>query len=171
VTTKHYSFESATALLAVRNTQNEDVEEKRGGEAVREQDTSMKIRTHEQALHCISDVMHFAIDLNSSSLNELLYTVKDCIQKDITKKWKQISFLDLWKKSQLLVYWKCAMCSVGLQVSPTYKSQGLFSHINRYIPFNMILMNFFFFFFFPQFCMMRKLGQWGKYIRSLAIPL
>jgi hypothetical protein len=28
----HYSFESATAVLAVRNTQNEDVEEEGGGE-------------------------------------------------------------------------------------------------------------------------------------------
>jgi hypothetical protein len=29
----------------------------------------------------VSEVMHFAIDSNSSSLLELLYTVKDCIQK------------------------------------------------------------------------------------------
>jgi hypothetical protein len=34
-----------------------------GGEAAAgEQDISMKIRTHEQALHCISEVMQFAID-------------------------------------------------------------------------------------------------------------
>jgi hypothetical protein len=99
----HYSFESATA---VRNTQDEDVEdeeeEEEGGEAAaREQDISTEIRTHERALHCISEVMQFAINSNSSSLLEPLYTVKDCIQKDtITKKWKQVSSLDLWKKSQ-----------------------------------------------------------------------
>jgi hypothetical protein len=67
----------------------DEEEEEEGGEAAREQDISMKIRTHDQALHCISGVMQFAIDSNSSSLLELLYTVKDCIQKDInTKKWK-----------------------------------------------------------------------------------
>jgi hypothetical protein len=49
----HYSFEPATVLLAVRNTQNEDVvdegeEEEEGGEAAaEEQDTSMKIHTYE----------------------------------------------------------------------------------------------------------------------------
>jgi hypothetical protein len=97
----HYSFDSATALLAVRNTQNEDVEEEEGGEeAPGEQNVSKKICTHEQALHCISEVMKFAIESHSSSLLQLLYTVKDCIQKDITEKWKQISLLDLWKKSQ-----------------------------------------------------------------------
>jgi hypothetical protein len=98
----HYSFEPATALLALRNTQNEDVEEEEGiEEAAEEQDISTKIRTHKQALHCISEVMKFATDSNSSSLLELSYTVKGCIQKDMnTKKWKQVSFLDLWKKSQ-----------------------------------------------------------------------
>jgi hypothetical protein len=45
--------------------------------------------------------MQFSIDSNSSSLLELLYTVKDCIKKDmITKKWKEVSLLDLWKESQ-----------------------------------------------------------------------
>jgi hypothetical protein len=87
----HCSFESATALLAVRNTQNEDVEdeedEEEGREApAREQNISKKICTHEQALHCISEVMQFAIDSNSASLLELLYTVKDCIQKDMNTK-------------------------------------------------------------------------------------
>jgi hypothetical protein len=80
----HYSFEPTTSLLAVRNTQNEDVEdeEEEGGEAAaREQDISMEIHIHEQALHCISEVMQFAIDSNSSSLLELLYTVVDCIKK------------------------------------------------------------------------------------------
>jgi hypothetical protein len=102
----HYSFESATAQLAVRNTQSEDVEdeeekEEGGGEKAGEQDISTKIRTHEEALHCTSELMQFATDSNSSSLLELLYTVKDCIRKDmITKKWKQVSLLDLWKKSQ-----------------------------------------------------------------------
>jgi hypothetical protein len=63
----HYNFEPATALLAVRNTQNKDVEDEEeekeeGGEAAaREQDISMKICTHEQALHCISEVMQFEI--------------------------------------------------------------------------------------------------------------
>jgi hypothetical protein len=70
------------------------VEEEEGEgveEAVGEQDISMKIHTHEQAHHCISKVMQFAIDSNSSSLFELLYVVKDCNKKDmITKKWKQL---------------------------------------------------------------------------------
>jgi hypothetical protein len=48
----HYSFEPATALLAVGNTRNgyvEDEEEEEGGEeAAGEQDISSKIRTHEQ---------------------------------------------------------------------------------------------------------------------------
>jgi hypothetical protein len=49
--------------------------------------------------------MQFAIDSNSSSHLELLYTVKDCNQKDMnTNKWKQVSLLDLWKKSQRVVY-------------------------------------------------------------------
>jgi hypothetical protein len=81
----------------------DEEEEKEGGgaEAAGEQDISTKICTHEQILHCISEVMQIAIDSNSSSLLELLYTVKDCIKKDmITKKWKQVSLLYLWKKSQ-----------------------------------------------------------------------
>jgi hypothetical protein len=45
--------------------------------------------------------MQFGFDSSSSSLLELLYTVKDGIQKDVyTKKWKQVSLFDLWKKSQ-----------------------------------------------------------------------
>jgi hypothetical protein len=85
----------------VRNTQNKDVEdeeeEEQGvGEAAGEQDISMKICTH-----CISEVLQLAIVSDSSSLLELLYTVKDCIQKDMnTKKWKQVSLSDLWKESQ-----------------------------------------------------------------------
>jgi hypothetical protein len=59
--------------------------------------------------------------------------------------------------------------NIGLQVSPTYKSQRRrFSSIKRYVSSNMILMDLIFFF---KFCIMRKLGQCGKYIRSLAIPL
>jgi hypothetical protein len=78
----------------------EEEEDKGGGEAAGEQNISTKIHTHEQALTCISEVMQFTIDSNSSSLLELLYTVKDCIQKDMnTKKWKQVPLLDLWKKS------------------------------------------------------------------------
>jgi hypothetical protein len=90
----------------VRNTRNEDVEdeekeEEGGEEATGEQDIPTKIRAHERDIYFISEVMQFAIDSNSSCLLELLYTVKDCIQKDInTKKWKQDSLLDLWKKSQ-----------------------------------------------------------------------
>jgi hypothetical protein len=60
-----------------------------------------QVSTHEQAFHCVSEVMQFATDSNSSSLLEVLYTVKDCIQKDMSaKKWKQVSLLGLWKKSQ-----------------------------------------------------------------------
>jgi hypothetical protein len=41
------------------------------------------------------------LDSNSSSFLEILYTVKDCIQKDMnTKQWKQVSLLDLWKDSE-----------------------------------------------------------------------
>jgi hypothetical protein len=70
--------------------EDEEEEEEGGGEEIAgEQDISTKIHTHEQALHCISEVMQFAIDSNSSSLLEL-YTVKDCIQKDaITKRKKE----------------------------------------------------------------------------------
>jgi hypothetical protein len=56
-----------------------------GGEEAGEQ-ISMKIRTHEQVLHCISEVMQFAIDSNSSSHLELLYRVEDCIKKDMNIK-------------------------------------------------------------------------------------
>jgi hypothetical protein len=58
----------------------DEKEEVEGGEeAAGEQDISTKIHTHEQALHCISEAMQFVVDSNSSSLLELLYTVKDCI--------------------------------------------------------------------------------------------
>jgi hypothetical protein len=57
----YYSFEPATALLTVRNTQNEEVdkeEEEEGGEKTAgKQDISTKINTHEQTLHCISEIM------------------------------------------------------------------------------------------------------------------
>jgi hypothetical protein len=53
----HYSVESAIALLAVRNTQNEDVEDEEEKEEAGEEDISMTIHTHEQALHYISEVM------------------------------------------------------------------------------------------------------------------
>jgi hypothetical protein len=68
------------------------VEEEEGGEAAGEQDISTKIRAHEQALHCMSEVMQFAIDSNSSSLLELLYTFKDCIQKGMDTKKLETSF-------------------------------------------------------------------------------
>jgi hypothetical protein len=54
-----------------------------------ENNISTKIHTHEWAIHCISEVMQFAIDSNSCSLLELLHTVKDCIKKDITKSGKK----------------------------------------------------------------------------------
>jgi hypothetical protein len=57
------------------------VEEEGGEEAAGEQDILTKMCTH-----YISGVMQFAIDSNSSSHLELLYTIKDCIQKDITQK-------------------------------------------------------------------------------------
>jgi hypothetical protein len=79
----------------------------------KQQDISTKICTHEQALHCISEVMQFASDSNSSSLRELLYKFKNCIKKGMnTKKWKQASSMDLWKISQGVVYWKRVICSV-----------------------------------------------------------
>jgi hypothetical protein len=60
----------------------EDEEEEGGGEETAgEQDASTKIRTHEQALHYMSEVMQFAIESNSSSCFELLYTVKDSFKK------------------------------------------------------------------------------------------
>jgi hypothetical protein len=72
----HYNFQPATALLAVRNAHNEDVEEEEKGEEAEagERVISTKIRTHEQALHCMSEVMQFATESNSSNLLELLYT-------------------------------------------------------------------------------------------------
>jgi hypothetical protein len=39
-----------------------------------------------QRKYCISEVMQFAIDSNSSRLLELLYKVMDCIQTDIITK-------------------------------------------------------------------------------------
>jgi hypothetical protein len=59
--------------------EDEEEEEEGEEETAGEQDISRKIHTHEQALHCISEIMQFAIDSNSSSLLELLYIVKDCI--------------------------------------------------------------------------------------------
>jgi hypothetical protein len=45
--------------------------------------------------------MQFAIDSGCSSLLEVLHTVKDCIKKyKNSKKWKQVSLVDLWKKFQ-----------------------------------------------------------------------
>jgi hypothetical protein len=76
-------------------------EEEEGGEgAAGGQDISTRIRTHEQALHCMSEVMQFAIDSNSSNLPELLYTVKDCIKKYMNTKKGNNFFINLWKKSQ-----------------------------------------------------------------------
>jgi hypothetical protein len=51
----------------------EEEEKERGEETAGEQDVSMKIRTHEQALHSISEVMQFTIDSNYPSLLELLH--------------------------------------------------------------------------------------------------
>jgi hypothetical protein len=75
----------------------EEGEEQTAGE----QDISKKICTYEQPLHCISEVMQFAIDSNSSSLLELLYTVKTTFKNTRSqKKVKTSLLLDLWKKSQ-----------------------------------------------------------------------
>jgi hypothetical protein len=69
--------------------ENEEEAEEGGEEAAGEQDISIKIHTHKQAFHCISEIMQFAIDSNSSTLLELLYAVKDSIQEDMKrKKWK-----------------------------------------------------------------------------------
>jgi hypothetical protein len=86
-----YSFEPATALLAVTNTQNEDVEdeeeEAEGEEAAGEQDISTKICTNEQALHCIREVMQFAIYSNSSSFIELYcIQLRTAFKKTLTQK-------------------------------------------------------------------------------------
>jgi hypothetical protein len=73
----------------------EDEEEKAGGrgeETAKEQYISLKIFTHEQVLHCIREVMQFVTDLNSSSRLELLYTIKDCIQKDMSTRKVETSF-------------------------------------------------------------------------------
>jgi hypothetical protein len=72
---KHYSSEPATALLVVRNIQNDVEEEEEGGKAAAgEEDISTTMCTQEQALHCISEVKQFVIGSNSSSLLELLYS-------------------------------------------------------------------------------------------------
>jgi hypothetical protein len=62
------------------------VEDEEGEAAAGEQDISTKIHTHKKALHCDSEVMQFAIDSNTSSLLELLYTVKNGIQRHEHKK-------------------------------------------------------------------------------------
>jgi hypothetical protein len=66
------------------------------------------------------------------------------------------------------IYYYYYFNNIGLQVSPTYKSQRRrFSLINTYyIPCSILIH----FQFFLQFCTMRKIAQFGKYIRSLAIP-
>jgi hypothetical protein len=53
--------------------EDEEEDEKREA-AAGEWVISTKISTHEQSLHCISEVMQFATDSNSSSLLEVLYT-------------------------------------------------------------------------------------------------
>jgi hypothetical protein len=70
----------------------DEEEEEEGAEAAGEQDISTKICAHEQALHCISEIMQFAIDSSSSSLLELLYAVKCCIQNDMITKKVETSF-------------------------------------------------------------------------------
>jgi hypothetical protein len=67
----------------------------------------MKIHTCLQALHCICEVMKFAIYLNPSRLLGLLYTVKDCIQRDMNT-----------------TKCKCKKCSIKL--APTFVAYGGF---------------------------------------------
>jgi hypothetical protein len=76
-------------------------EEEEGEKTVGEQDISTKIHTHELALHCISEVMQFGIDANSSSLLELSYAVKTAFERTRTQEsGNKFVLLDLWKKSQ-----------------------------------------------------------------------
>jgi hypothetical protein len=54
--------------------------------------------------------------------------------------------------------------NIGLQVSPTYQSQCfLFSLINRYVPFNMNLMDLLFFFFFVILYNVETWPMWKIY--------
>jgi hypothetical protein len=129
--------------------------------------------------------MQFEIDSNFSSFLELLYTVKDCIQKDMnTKQWKQVSLLDLWKKLDEFMLETCnVQCNraliryysnvllllilyyfnnMSLHVSPTYKSQRRrFSLINGNVQCNMILrfLNFVFLIslYNAEYCQMWKI--------------
>jgi hypothetical protein len=48
--------------------EDEEEEEEGGEETAREQDVSTKIRTYEQVLHCMSEVMQFAIDSHFPAL-------------------------------------------------------------------------------------------------------
>jgi hypothetical protein len=113
--------------------------------------------------------MQFAIDSNSTSLLELLYTVqKDMITKKSGNKFlcwicgrnlsevcnvqcntALILVLIMYYILLLLLYY---FNNIGLQVSPSYKSQHCrFSLIDRYVPCNMILMDSF------LFCIMWKI--------------
>jgi hypothetical protein len=92
--------------------EDEEEEEQGGGEAAGEQDISTNIRTHEQALHCISEVLQFALIQTLPAFLNYCIQLRTALKKTNTKKWKQVSLLDLWKKSQRAVYWKHVIRSV-----------------------------------------------------------
>jgi hypothetical protein len=72
----------------------ENNEEEEGGEKKQSENRifQRKFVYIKHVFHCISEVMQFAIDSNSSSLLELLYTAEDCNQKDMNTKKVEISF-------------------------------------------------------------------------------
>jgi hypothetical protein len=70
-----------------RGYEGDEEKEEEGEAAAREQDISTKIRTNEQALHCIRVVMQFAIDSNSCSFLELYcIQLRTAFKKTLTQK-------------------------------------------------------------------------------------
>jgi hypothetical protein len=77
----HCSFEPATALLEVRNTQSEDVEEEvEEEEEDKQSENKIFQQNFVQTLHCISEVMQFAIDSNSSTFLELCIQLRTALK-------------------------------------------------------------------------------------------
>jgi hypothetical protein len=64
----------------------EEEETGRGEEAAVEQDISTKIHTHKQGLHCISQVMLFAIDSNSSAFMNYCIQLRTAFKKTLSQK-------------------------------------------------------------------------------------
>jgi hypothetical protein len=91
----------------IRNTQNKDVEdeeeeeeEEGGEEADGEQDISMKIHTHEQALHCISEVSGLKLIKTLPAFLNYCIQLRTAFKKTRTQKSEnKFNLLDLWKKS------------------------------------------------------------------------